>query len=238
MRKRSRSSGRIIQTIERQWFDIDLNIQFKDIRSMRMRIDAQDGTIRVSAPYQFSERDVFNFVQTNLAWLQQKLAELNPKPKLRYENGDIVHLWGEQHELCITEGKQKRALVNNHQQIELQLADNSEKEDKIKLLDNLYRQEMKKRIPTSLLRWQPVVGKQVNDWGIRKMKTRWGTCNITAKRVWLSLSLAEKPPICLDYVLVHELVHLHEKHHNQRFYDLMTQFMPDWRECEKRLISG
>lgn len=235
MRKRSRSSGRITQTIERQWFNIDLNIQFKVIRSMRMRIDSQDGMVRVSAPYQFSERDVFHFVQTNLAWLQQKLAELNPKTKLHYENGDTVHLWGEKYELRITGGKQKKALINQ-QQIELRLPDNSEKEDKIKLLDNLYRQEMKKRIPESLLRWQPIVGKHVNDWGIRKMKTRWGTCNIAAKRVWLSLSLAEKPPICMDFVLVHELVHLHEKHHNQRFYDLMTQFMPNWREYEETLL--
>lgn len=202
-----------------------------------MRIDAQDGLVKLSAPYQLSEQQVFQFVQSNLAWLQQKLSELNPTPPLQYLTGEQVPLLGKIHTLEVQSGAaHKRAWITDDNRIQLHTPDNASTDEKMKLLDTLYRTTLKQHMPAMLQQWQPIVGKSVNDWGIRKMKTRWGTCNITAKRVWLSLALAEKPLPCIEFVLVHELVHLHEKHHNQRFYDLMTQFMPDWEEREQLLL--
>lgn len=238
MLKRKRPSGRIIQTLNRTWFDIELQIQFKEIRSVRMRIDAQDGMVRISAPYQVSENQVFQFVESNLAWLQQKLGELQPKKKLRYQSGEEVMLWGTPHTLNMSQSLTKKRVFTDNGNIHLCVPNNTSPEENAQLLDALYRRELKQRMPDLLAKWQPVVGKEANDWGIRKMKTRWGTCNITEKRVWLSLILAEKPIECVEFVLVHELVHLHEKHHNQRFYDLMTQFMPDWEERERILLSS
>ena len=93
-------------------------------------------------------------------------------------------------------------------------------------LQSWYRQQLKARIPTLLEHWQPIVGQSVSAWGIKKMKTKWGTCNIQQRRIWLNLELAKKPPECLEYVVIHELVHLLERHHNDRFKALMDEFLP------------
>jgi predicted metal-dependent hydrolase len=94
---------------------------------------------------------------------------------------------------------------------------------------------MESLLPGLIARWEQIIGVNVADWGIKKMKTRWGSCNTRARRIWMNLSLIRKPQLCLEYVLVHELVHLLEASHNQRFYALMTQYMPNWREHQLTL---
>ena len=96
---------------------------------------------------------------------------------------------------------------------------------------------MKKITPKLIAKWEKKIGVKSNEFCIKKMRTKWGTCNTKAKRVWLNLELAKKPPICLEYILVHELVHLHEKHHNDRFIQLMDKFMPKWRMHRNELNS-
>ncbi len=86
--------------------------------------------------------------------------------------------------------------------------------------------------------WQPVIGVPVAQWGVKKMKTRWGSCNPVARRIWLNLELAKKPPRCLEYILVHEMVHLLEWHHNDRFRGLMGCFLPSWRLRRDELNSS
>ena len=98
-----------------------------------------------------------------------------------------------------------------------------------------YRDEIKKVVPELLEKWQPIVGKKASDWGIKKMKTKWGSCNIEQHRIWLNLELVKKPLACIEYILVHELVHLHDRNHNEHFKCLMDKFMPDWRSCRDLL---
>ena len=86
--------------------------------------------------------------------------------------------------------------------------------------------------------WQPVLGVQADRWGVKRMKTKWGSCNIKAARIWLNLDLARKAPECLEFIVVHELVHLHERHHNERFMTLMDKYLPDWRERRTLLNSS
>ncbi len=106
-----------------------------------------------------------------------------------------------------------------------------------KVLYDWYRSELKARIPEMTARWEPVIGVRVAQWGVKRMKTRWGTCNIDARRIWLNLELARKPLRCLEYVTVHEMIHLLEQSHNERFLDLMDQFMPRWRRYRDELNS-
>ncbi len=97
------------------------------------------------------------------------------------------------------------------------------------VLDRWYRQRLREQVPGLLAKWEPKVGVLVAEWRIRKMKTKWGACNTTARRIWLNLELAKKPSSCLEYVLVHEMIHLIERHHNARFRELMDGLMPRWR---------
>ena len=101
--------------------------------------------------------------------------------------------------------------------------------DRARALEHWYREQLKALIPPLLTTWQPEMRVEAAQWGIKKMKTRWGSCNIRARRIWLSLELARKPAACLEYVVVHELTHLLERRHNRRFVAYMDQFLPTWR---------
>jgi predicted metal-dependent hydrolase len=103
--------------------------------------------------------------------------------------------------------------------------------DRAGVLYAWYRQQMQDLIPPLLNEWQPRIGEQISTWGIKRMKTRWGSCNTRTHRIWLNLELVKYPPKCLEYVLVHELVHLLEPAHNARFYKLMEEYLPHWRDC-------
>ena len=104
-----------------------------------------------------------------------------------------------------------------------------ERKKRREVLQTWYRQRLREQIPDHLAKWEEIMGLKVNEVKIKVMKTRWGSCNIAAGRIWLNLELAKKPPACLEYILVHEMTHLFEKHHTDRFRKLMDQFMPDWR---------
>ena len=110
-------------------------------------------------------------------------------------------------------------------------------EDRKKLLTEWYRQQMQQAVPEVLARCEARMGLHANEWRIRDMKTRWGTCNIRERRIWLSLHLAKYPPQCLEGVITHELVHLLERGHNKRFYHFMDLFYPDWRTVKKMLAE-
>jgi predicted metal-dependent hydrolase len=107
-----------------------------------------------------------------------------------------------------------------------------------RVLQRWYRQQLKELIPPLLQKWQLVLGVQVNDWAIKKMKTKWGACNSKAGRIWLNLELAKKPVQCLEYIIVHEFIHLLERHHNDNFAVLMNQFLPQWRSRRSELNAA
>jgi predicted metal-dependent hydrolase len=98
-----------------------------------------------------------------------------------------------------------------------------------------YRKQFKSMVPALLAKWEAVIGVHADEWGVKRMKTRWGTCTPDAKRIWLNLELAKKPMNCIEYVIVHELIHLLERNHNARFKALMTQYMPLWNQYRAEL---
>ncbi|MEX0608622.1 MAG: SprT-like domain-containing protein [Balneolaceae bacterium] len=111
----------------------------------------------------------------------------------------------------------------------------STKEKRATVLEEWYRAEIKKEISKLISKWEDPMGVSVKEFGVKRMKTRWGTCNIRDRRIWLNLELAKKSPDCLEYVVVHEMVHLLERLHNKRFHNFMDQFFPEWRQIKKKL---
>lgn len=120
----------------------------------------------------------------------------------------------------------------------LRVPKNSTTEERWKLLEEFYRAELKKAIPPIMEKYISIVGKAPLEWRIRNMKTKWGTCNVVDKRIWLALNLAKKVPQCLEYVIAHELTHLHEPNHSKAFWTRMDVYFPEWREVRKRLNEG
>src|SRR5258708_6020499 len=106
---------------------------------------------------------------------------------------------------------------------------------RVRILTSWYRRQLKAEIAPLITKWEPLIGVQVAEWGVKKMKTKWGTCTIEARRIWLNLELIKKPVHCLEYVVVHEMVHLLERHHNERFVTYMNGFLPQWQYYREEL---
>jgi predicted metal-dependent hydrolase len=173
-----------------------------------------------------------------LGWIrkhQQRFASQERQSPREYVTGETHYYQGKRYRLNVLLTSGRSSICLRHGTIELQVAPDSDHSCREALLYNWYRRQMKLQMPELLAKWEQIIGVQVSEYGIKRMKTRWGTCNPTAQRIWLNLELIKKPVHCLEYIIVHELVHLLEKHHNDRFKGLMDQYLPLWRQYREEL---
>jgi predicted metal-dependent hydrolase len=209
---------------------IVLEVIRKDIRNVHLRVYPPTGAVRISAPLWMSLDTIRVFAHSKLDWIRKHRQQLrNREGDARHNYLDHHYLWGEPYLLNVIEMDAAPRVTIDHRTIVLQVRPGADDDKKKSVINGWYRQQMKALLPELIEKWEAVIGVEVAEWGIRDMKTRWGTCNIHARRVWLNLELARKPPQCLEYVLVHEMVHLLERRHNHRFKSLMDQFLPNWR---------
>lgn len=207
---------------------------------MYLKISAKDQRIRVSAPLQATEKDVIRFVHHRDEWIKIRLKKFSmrkAKPDLKYVTGEEVPLWGEKLPLkVITGGSSTKAYLHINT-LMLNVRGKNSYEKREKAIQEFYRVELKKMIPELIAEYEPKMNVKVTEFGVKKMKTRWGTCNVRAHRIWLNLKLVEFDLKALEMVVVHEMVHLLERGHNQRFYGFMDRFMPEWKVASK-LLDG
>ncbi len=204
----------------------------KDIKLLHLSVYPPHGRVRVSAPLVVNDDAVRMAVIGKLAWIKKQQAKFDAQPRQsRREmvNGESHYFLGRRYRLRVREHHGPARVGRGIAFLDLYVRPETTTEQRERVLHQWYRGQLKALIPPLLEKWQPVIGVQVADWGVKKMKTRWGTCNIVARRIWFNLELAKKPMQCLEYIAVHELVHLLERHHNGRFRALMDQFMPQWR---------
>jgi predicted metal-dependent hydrolase len=213
--------------------NIEIEVIRKDIKNMHLAVYPPDGRIRLAVPNTIDDEVFRLFAISKLAWIKKHVKNFqsqNRETPREYISGESHYYLGKRYLLEVIEHQGKNTVdISASNKLLLKVRPGTTKASKEKLLKEWYRTQMKEQVPPLLQKWERIIGVQANDWGIKQMKTKWGACNIEAKRIWLNLELAKKPPICLEYILVHELVHLHERHHNERFIGLMNQFMPKWR---------
>jgi hypothetical protein len=150
--------------------------------------------------------------------------------------GESHFVQGRRHRLNVIEEDAPASIaIRNGRTLELRVRPETDEEKRREVLQRWYRRLLRDQTPDLLAKWEPIIGVRVTHCSIKRMKTRWGTCNIEAKRIWLNLELAKKPPACLEYILVHEMVHLLERHHNDRFRAYMDDFLPQWRTHREEL---
>ncbi|KUK55632.1 MAG: Uncharacterized protein XD77_0359 [Marinimicrobia bacterium 46_47] len=150
--------------------------------------------------------------------------------------GEIHTFWGNPYRLHVIEqASPPQVWLGDEKTLIMQIQAGMDRDERKVLLEDWYRRQLKKVIPDFISHWEPVLGVHVKEWRVKKMKTRWGSCNIQAQRIWLNLELAQRPPKCLEYIVVHEMTHLLERYHNARFYRLMDSWMPDWRDYKELL---
>ena len=212
---------------------LEVEIVRKDIKNLHLAVHPPDGRVRVSSPLLVDDEAVRLAVISKIAWIrrQQKKFEGQDRQSVReYVTGESHYLWGERYLLNVAYHQAPpKVELRNKSKIDLYVREDSDREKREQVLQEWYRTQLKEAIPSLIEKWEEIVRVEVADWGVKRMKTKWGTCTVEAKRIWLNLELAKKPPLCLEYIIVHEMVHLMERHHNDRFVALMDQFMPKWR---------
>lgn len=217
---------------------LEIEVIRKPIKNIYIRIYPPNGQIKISAPLNCSYRAIQNQVKAKIDWIAYHRQTIKKQPILTppsLQTGTPIPFKGQYYPLLITEntGPEKINLIDNT--ICYYTPNTASQEKLVHHLDYWYKQELSRLIPNLITHWENKIAVRVNQWGIKKMKTRWGSCNVRARRIWLNLNLIQKPMECIEYVLVHELIHLLEASHNQRFYKLMTQFMPQWQEYDNLL---
>lgn len=218
---------------------IPVEIVRKDIKNLHLGVYPPNGRVRVAVPLRLDDEAVRLAVISRLGWIrrQQKDFEQQERQSEREMiTGESHYFQGKRYRLNVIEhnGPAAVTLLNNTT-LELRVRPGADRDKREAVLHRWYRQRLRDQIPQLIAKWEPKIGVKVVEWGIKKMKTHWGTCNIEARRIWLNLELAKKPTSCLEYILVHEMAHFRERHHNDRFRELMDGQMPQWRLYRKEL---
>ena len=213
----------------------------KPIKNLHLSVCPPDGRIRVASPLHITDDNVRLAVISRLSWIKKQQANFQAQPRQSAREmvtGESHYIFGKRYRLEAIERRGAHEIVlKNNSRLQLFVNPGTSTANRALVLSEWYRDQLKERIPTLLDRWQSLLGKEVSDWGVKRMKTKWGSCNITQQRIWLNLELAKKPIECLEYVLVHELVHLLERHHNDRFKAYMDRYLPHWQQCRDILQS-
>ena len=221
-----------------QLADLTIHVVRKRMKNMYIRVKA-DGCVTLSAPRTVSDKALQQFAQGQQVWIESQLKRLAARPvksQPQFLSGEIHYLWGHPYSLEVTTAG-KNAVLLLADKIILQVRGRTTSAEREAILDSWYREQLAAAIPAALAKGEAITGVQADEWRIKKMKTRWGTCNVVKKRIWFNLQLARKAPECLDYIVIHELTHLYEKSHNAVFKAYMNRFYPSWREVRKRLNS-
>lgn len=211
----------------------------KDIKNLHLGLYPPKGRVRVAAPLVLTDEAVRLAVIEKLAWIKKHKAKFENQPRQSHRemvNGESHYFLGQRYRLRLHErpGPSKVSL-RGIATLDLFIRPGASSAQRESVLYNWYRQQIRLLLPPLLEKWQTIIGVEASSWGIKKMRTKWGSCSAMAGRIWLNLELAKRPTQCLEYVLVHELVHLLERHHNERFMALMDQFMPQWRQSRDML---
>ncbi len=218
---------------------ITINVVRKRIKNLHLGVYPPDGRVRVAAPLLVHDEAVRLFVITKLAWIKlhkDKFAGQERQSAREYVTGESHYFQGRRYRLNVIQHQgHPRIAIRNSSTIDMFVTGEADSDYRKRLLSGWYRQHLKEQIPALIGKWEPIMNVSVAEWGVKQMKTKWGTCSIKARRIWLNLELAKKPAHALEYIVVHELAHLLEKGHGDRFKRLMDQFLPQWRQYREEL---
>lgn len=218
---------------------IAVQVVRKDIKNLHLGVYPPDGRVRVAAPKHISDDNVRLAVVSKLSWIKKQQRDFQEQARQsarNYVSGECHYHFGKRCRLEVIEriGGHKVELMQSGR-LRLFVNPKTSTANREKLLDEWRRKELKRCALELLDKWQPIIGKQVAHIGVKKMRTKWGSCNLEKRNIWLNLELSKKPWECLEYIVVHEMVHLLERGHNDAFRGYMDRFMPNWRLAKARL---
>lgn len=217
---------------------IPIDIHKKNIKNMHLQIKPPNGQVVISAPLSMDDKAIEVYARTNLGWIKKQIEMFQQQPrsaKRQYVSGETMYIWGKQYYLSFVPDSRKNSFKIQGNSIVLSMRKNSTVKQREKYIREQYRRLLKGEIEKILPKWEQITGLHCESWQIKYMITRWGTCNTEKKKLWFNLQLAQKPVECLEYVILHELIHLKERTHNSIFIAYMDMYMKNWREVRKEL---
>lgn len=217
---------------------IPINIQKKNIKNMHLQIKPPDGHVVISVPLSMDDKAIEVYARTNLSWIKkqiEKFQQQSRSSKRQYVSGETMYVWGKQYYLYFVPDSKKNSFKIDGDKVILSMRVDSTVEQREKYVREQHRLLLKAEIEKFLAKWEKITGIYCKSWQTKYMVTRWGTCNIEKKKLWFNLQLTQKPIECLEYVILHELIHLKERTHNSTFIGYMDMYMKNWRMVRKEL---
>jgi predicted metal-dependent hydrolase len=218
---------------------LDVEVVRKPIKNLHLGVYPPYGRVRVAAPLRVDDKAVRLAVVSKLAWVKRhrsRFAGQERQTAREYLTGESHYFQGARYRLnVIPHSGSSRVVLHNGSRMDLFVRSGCDRIQRKRVLLEWYRKQLKGLIPPLIAKWEAAMGVKVEEWGIKQMKTRWGTCNPRAKRIWINLELVKKPIHCLEFIVVHEMTHLLMRNHDGRFIALMNKFMPQWRSYREEL---
>lgn len=219
---------------------IEIEVVKKNIINMHLNVLPPSGRVRISAPFGTSDDAINLFAVKKISWIKKQVERFKCQERQterEFITGESHYLWGRRYKLEVKYSNKGNNVELKGNKMILTVREKSTKKQRENYVNEWYRAELKAKLPPVVERWESLLGVKANEVNIKNMRTRWGTCNAEAKRVWINLQLAKKPVKCLEYIVLHELVHLREKNHTKAFIEQMDKYMSDWLVVKDELNS-
>lgn len=216
---------------------IEIELIRKSIKHMHLYVLRPDGRVRITAPLTLSEERIVEFIRSRTDWISTQQRKILSEPQaapITYSSGDTLMIFGSPYVLDVKEGR-KNDFSYLLGRATLICKASSTQETRAKIVEKTLRSSLYDKIIPILEKWQTITGLEASSFQIKKMKTRWGTCNTRTKKIWLNLELVKKSNECIEYVVLHELAHTKIPNHGKSFYAFMDSYMPRWKEIRKQL---
>ena len=220
---------------------IGVDIVYKDIKNLHIGVYPPLGRVRVAAPMRLDDDAVRLALVQRLPWIKRqrdRLRAADRQSPREMVNGESHYVWGNRYRLKAIERPGRAHVEIDSDRLLLYIAPETATERRRELLDRWYREQLRGAIPDVIAQWESTLDVAVRRWSIRRMKTKWGSCNRETRHIWFNIELAKKHPNSLEYIVVHEMIHLLERNHTERFSQLMTRAMPDWQARRNELNSA
>jgi predicted metal-dependent hydrolase len=220
---------------------ITIDVVYKDIKNLHIGVYPPLGRVRVAAPKRLDEDHIRLAIVQRLPWIKRQREQLQSATRQsarEMTTGESHYVWGVRHRLKVVERPGRPHVEVDGDRLLMYVPAGFDSEARLKLLQRWQRAQMREVIPDLVAKWESEIGRKVPRWSIRRMKTKWGSCNRETGHIWFNLELAKKHPLQLEYIVVHEMAHLLERNHGERFTKLMDGFMPDWRQRRDALNNA
>lgn len=217
--------------LELELGDIAVDVVLKDIQNVHLSVHPPTGRVRIAAPRRMDIETIRLFAISKLGWIRKqrrKLQEQERDTPREYLERESHYLWGKRYLLSVVEENVPPSIELKHKSIVLRVRPEADEAKRKQIVEDWYREQVKVAVGELIPKWEQKIGVSVGRFYVRRMKTRWGSCNSAARTIRLNTDLARKPRECLEYIVVHEMIHILEPTHNARFQAMMHEFMPDW----------